>query len=287
MGDYEDHRGRVMPAPGNGRPKRARLDKNDNLVTEDVYMYPNSNATAATSIRTSFTGSQYVTGAAIATSSLHILDGTTAPATVSVLAGEFYGQIKRFTCINDTNACTVSTASPLLSYRLERDQCLTLLWDYSNGWVIAANQFRTQRTFNGAGTTRPYRYLRWTPGGNNRDLRISPGTYVGEMCQIVIGDASTGTTLTLDTPFVGGAAVQESFTGENNSITLTWMNDGVNAGWVLQRKQIPSYAFTTGASVLTKTLPTGDATAAELTNVLKQLLVDLNTYGVIGLTVTP
>lgn len=225
MGDYEDHRGRVMPAPGNGRPKRARLDKNDNLVTEDVYMYPNSNATAATSIRTSFTGNQYVTGAAVATSSLHILDGTSATATVSVLAGEFYGQIKRFTCINDTNTCTVSTASPVRSYRLERDQCLTLLWDYSDGWVIAANQFRSVRTFSGAGAVSlPFRYLVWTPGGNTRDLTIPDGTYVGQMCQISIADASTGTTLTAKTSV--GAAGTASFTGINATVQLTWNGTG-------------------------------------------------------------
>lgn len=40
MGDYIDELNNVMPAPGNGRPKRARIDKEGNFVAgKDVYGY--------------------------------------------------------------------------------------------------------------------------------------------------------------------------------------------------------------------------------------------------------
>lgn len=43
MGDYIDDHGNVMPAPGNGRPKRARIDKDGNFVAgKDVYGYNTS-----------------------------------------------------------------------------------------------------------------------------------------------------------------------------------------------------------------------------------------------------
>jgi hypothetical protein len=44
MGDYVDGRGNVMPSPGNGRPKRARTDKEGNIVSDnDVYFYETRN----------------------------------------------------------------------------------------------------------------------------------------------------------------------------------------------------------------------------------------------------
>lgn len=63
MGDYIDELNNVMPAPGNGRPKRARIDKEGNFVAgKDVYGYNtlvrpavryniNTNSSAAISVK--------------------------------------------------------------------------------------------------------------------------------------------------------------------------------------------------------------------------------------------
>lgn len=57
----------------------------------------------------------------------------------------------------------------------------------------------------------------------------------------------------------------------NFNTTAAYNVDGVK---VVGNRSL-GYTITAGASVLTRTLPTGDMTAAQLTNVLKQLVIDL------------
>lgn len=51
MGDIVDERGNTMPAPGNGREKRARIDREGNLVAGGDSFYYEEDGTR-TSIRT-------------------------------------------------------------------------------------------------------------------------------------------------------------------------------------------------------------------------------------------
>lgn len=114
-------------------------------------------------------------------------------------------------------------------------------------------------------------------------LTLADGTFTGQTKVVVHAAGTNAAVLTPDNLW-GGTTVTTRNVGV--SYTLTWLN----GAWALTANggnQVGAYASTTGASVPTRTLPTGDMTAAQLTNVLKQLVADLGARGLIDITITP
>lgn len=144
MGDIVDHRGNTLPAPGNGRAKRPRIDKNHNEAVEDLYFYPQSTATATTSARSLLTGSEVRTtaGAASLTLPITMIRKSGGAIQTTLANGTFVGQRKTFiNTLTEANTLAVTTLlgpkSPL-TFRLAGDS-VQLMWindGTTSGWVI-------------------------------------------------------------------------------------------------------------------------------------------------------
>lgn len=96
MGDIIDERGNTMPVPGNGRAKRARIDREGNMVVGgDVYYYLDDTSSALkASMRQLLTDNETLTaGAALDLEvPISIISGTSQAYTLA--AGTYIGQRK-------------------------------------------------------------------------------------------------------------------------------------------------------------------------------------------------
>lgn len=104
----------------------------------------------------------------------------------------------------------------------------------------------------------------------------------------VVAVTAIGNVYSVSTPLTGAglatSTIMESLTVDNSINTLGALSvDGTK----VVGNQIAGWTTTTGASVPARTLSTGDNTAAELTNALKQLIADLDQHGLISATITP
>lgn len=102
------------------------------------------------------------------------------------------------------------------------------------------------------------------------------------------GGASTGiNTGAANITSIGNTFVSITTPRTGAGLTLSYLFDPVDTlnvntaanyqvdGVKVVGNRVAGYTVTAGASVLTRTLPTGDMTAAQLTNALKQLVIDL------------
>ena len=112
-GDITDERGNTLPIPGNGRAKRARIDKEGNHVAENLYYYPATTVSTAVNMRTMFhtTETLNASGAASITTGITLLDASGGPLAISLAAGTYVGQQKIFIMTVAGNAATITPSS--------------------------------------------------------------------------------------------------------------------------------------------------------------------------------
>lgn len=136
-----------MPAPGNGRPKRMRIDREGNAVSEgDVQWY--SAVGQKFSLNAQLSDYEVLTTAAPAlsvTKPISILDGTANSVLSTLAAGTYIGQRKVVCCSRDggnTVRITAAAGSALLgvtTITLATGECVSLLWisdGTASGWAI-------------------------------------------------------------------------------------------------------------------------------------------------------
>jgi hypothetical protein len=152
MGDFVDHRGNVMPAPGNGRPKRPRLDKNDNLVAENLHWY-NQTGTRVTADEM-LTGYEIITTSPAtlsATVPISLIKGTLSSLTLA--NGTYVGQRKLIVHTSGSSAqiTTVSLLNATAPITLTKNgatgpgSAINLIWindGTSSGWVVVGTSIR-------------------------------------------------------------------------------------------------------------------------------------------------
>jgi len=104
----------------------------------------------------------------------------------------------------------------------------------------------------------------------------------------VVAVTAIGNVYSVSTPLAGAglltSTLHESITTSNSFNTLGRVSID---GTPVLNNQIGGWTTTTGASAPARTLATGENTAAQLTNAFKQLLADLNTHGLLAVTITP
>lgn len=145
MGDYVDGRGAVMPAPGNGRPKRMRIDREGNAVSEgDVQWY--SAVGQKFSLNAQLSDYEVVTTTPVALSvavPISILDGTANNVISSLPVGTYIGQ-RKFICCSRDGGNTVSVSGTNIlgvttTITLATAECVSLVWisdGTASGWVV-------------------------------------------------------------------------------------------------------------------------------------------------------
>lgn len=135
----------------------------------------------------------------------------------------------------------------------------------------------------------------------NTTASAVPNTIVGSLLR-ANGGASTGVnaavaivlvanSYVVTTPLTGAALLTSTIFDNLTSDTVPTSVNTAGAysvdGIKVVGNQIGGWSTTTGASVPARTLATGDNTAAQLTNAFKQLLADLNSHGLLAVTITP
>ncbi|HEY9817740.1 MAG TPA: hypothetical protein V6D20_18330 [Candidatus Obscuribacterales bacterium] len=109
MGDIIDEYNNRVPTPGNGRAKRARIDREGNLVATNVYYYTDSDSqtvASRASLRQLLTDSEDVTAPGPVSLTVPI---TTFSANVTVPDGTFVGQRKVLVALFATATATFTT----------------------------------------------------------------------------------------------------------------------------------------------------------------------------------
>ena len=133
MGDYIDHRGNVMPAPGNGRPKRLRVDKEDNVVAEDVYVYLHTDAKDSVKNMTFSSDFSPSAGDIPATTAVTFINRNSGLAN-----GTYTGQRKTLVGSSGTHTITPAATTGWTSVRLEVGQTASLVWTAANQWALTS-----------------------------------------------------------------------------------------------------------------------------------------------------
>lgn len=147
MGDYVDGRGNVMPSPGNGRPKRMRVDKDGNAVSEgDLQWY--STVGQKFSLNSQLSDYEVVTadGNLSLTKPVSILNARSATVQTILGDGTYIGQRKFIVCTNATSACDVDAnfIGATATVTFGAGESVSLIWvadgDAGNanspGWAI-------------------------------------------------------------------------------------------------------------------------------------------------------
>ena len=146
MGDIIDELGNTLPVPGNGREKRARIDRGGNCVAPDIYFYTNSGLTTAasrTSVRQLLTDSETLTGAGALslTKPISLISGGVA---YTLAAGTFIGQRKCIVNISGSNTIAATFLGPKSPITLgTAGETAQLLWTGS-AWVIIGSAIHEQ-----------------------------------------------------------------------------------------------------------------------------------------------
>lgn len=160
----------------------------------------------------------------------------------------------------------------------------TITNSYIHG-VISAVRFTAAATYTRisnntlsagtAGTT-----INYTTAGTgntliNNQLRSNGGASTGINTGAANITSIGNTFVSITTPRTGAGLTLsylfDSLDTLNVNTAANYQVDGVK----VVGNRVAGYTVTAGVSVLTRTLPTGDMTAAQLTNVLKQLVIDL------------
>jgi len=130
------------------------------------------------------------------------------------------------------------------------------------------NRPMVYNVYNGANGWNTVLHNTYSPSGDSNNL-------------LLIGNRATGNAIRYD--YIG---IPRFSVASGNGAVNTTGSYSVGGTQVVG-SQIAGWTSTTGASTPSRSLPTGDATAAELTNAFKQLLADLNTHGLLNVTITP
>lgn len=144
MGEIIDELSNYMPVPGNGRAKRARIDREGNMVVGDLYYYTDSDSLTLAnraSLRQLLTDSETLTGAGALslTSPISIISGGAA---FTLAAGIFIGQRKVIVNVSGTNTVAgpfLGANSPLTLN--SAGETVSLLFIAPN-WVIVGSSIR-------------------------------------------------------------------------------------------------------------------------------------------------
>lgn len=234
MGDYVDHRGNVMPAPGNGRPKRLRVDKEDNVVAEDVYVYLPTDSTDSVKNMTFSSDFSPSAGDIPATTAVTFINRNSGLAN-----GTYTGQRKTLVGSSGTHTITPASTTGWTSVRLEVGQTASLVWTAANQWAlvsvgtssvggrlpIVGAQVGTVQTITADGVditaTAEIVLLNPPPAVQITTCALPDGVYVGEK-KILIG-------VNVNTGPVTPSLVQGSFLGSPGLDQISFQETGACA----------------------------------------------------------
>lgn len=147
MGDIVDGRGNLMPTPGTGRAKRARIDGQGNFVSDgDVQWYSSTGQKFSLNQQLSNFEVVSADGALSVTVPVSILNARSATVQTTLAAGTYVGQRKYIVCTNATSACDVDAnfLGATATITFGAGESVTLMWvddsDSGNantpGWAI-------------------------------------------------------------------------------------------------------------------------------------------------------
>ena len=131
MGDIIDERGATMPVPGNGRAKRARIDREGNMVVGgDLYYYTGSSERVSMdSLLTSFAELDDASTSLDITKAINVV-ATLAPKSLPLPVGTYHGQ--RLVVVNVggflVTLTSASLAGGITSIGLGTGETVSLLW---------------------------------------------------------------------------------------------------------------------------------------------------------------